>query len=120
MFDVARDFIKDEAMQGESRILQQYLKTDLLIIDDMGMKALPRQSGEHLMEVILRRHGLKSTIMTSNRPLEDWGKLLGDNATATAILDRFLENAELIVIKGKSYRLRNQACKGRKQSVSKK
>jgi DNA replication protein DnaC len=113
VFDVARDFIKDEAMQGHSRILQQYLKTDLLIIDDMGMKERPRQSGEHLMEVIMRRHGLKSTIMTSNRPLEDWGKLLGDNTTATAILDRFLESAEVIVIKGRSYRIRNQAaCKG--------
>jgi DNA replication protein DnaC len=113
VFDVARDFIKDEAMQGQSRILQQYLKTDLLIIDDMGMKELPRQSGEHLMEVIMRRHGLKSTIMTSNHPLEDWGKLLGDNTTATAILDRFMESAEVIVIKGRSYRIRNQAaCKG--------
>lgn len=79
----------------------------------MGMKELPRQSGEHLMEVIMRRHGLKSTIMTSNRPLEDWGKLLGDNTTATAILDRFMESAEVITIKGKSYRIRNQtACKG--------
>lgn len=110
VFDVARDFMQDEALQGDSRTLQTYLKTDLVIIDDMGMKEMPRKSGEYLMEVILRRHGLKSIIMTSNRPLEDWGKLLGDNASATAILDRILETAELISITGKSYRMQRRAC----------
>jgi len=113
VFDVARDFMKDEAMQGQTNTLRKYLKTDLLIIDDMGMKSLPRKSGEHFMEVIMRRHALKSTIMTSNRPLEDWGKLLGDNAAATAILDRFLEQAELICITGRSYRLKDRACKNK-------
>ena len=47
--------------------------------------------------------------MTSNRPLEDWGKLIGDVPAATAILDRFLHNAEVIAITGRSYRLRNRA-----------
>lgn len=110
VFDVARDFIKDEAMQGNSGILRKYLKVDLLIIDDMGMKELPRKSGEHLLEVIMRRHELKSTIMTSNRPLEDWGKLLGDNVSATAILDRFLQQADLVCVTGQSYRLNHRAC----------
>jgi hypothetical protein len=57
----------------------------------------------------MRRHETRSTIMTSNRPLEDWGKLVGDVPSATAILDRFLHHAELISITGRSYRLRNQA-----------
>lgn len=118
VFDVARDFMKDEALQGDSRILQTYLKTDLLIVDDMGMKELPRKSGEYLMEVVMRRHGLKSTIMTSNRPIEDWGKLLGDNASATAILDRFLEQAELITITGRSYRMQRRSCNQSKDSVT--
>jgi len=78
IFDVARDFMRDEALLGESGTLPNYLRVDLLIIDDMGMKELPRKSGEYLFEVIMRRHGLKATIMTTNRPLEDWGKLLGD------------------------------------------
>jgi DNA replication protein DnaC len=51
----------------------------------------------------------KSTIMTSNRPLEDWGKLLGDVPSATAILDRFLHHAEIITITGRSYRLKDRA-----------
>src|SRR5207248_10260457 len=87
--------------------LNRYLKPDLLIIDDMGMKQLPRRSGECLLEIIMRRHENRSTMMTSNRPLEDWAKLIGDVPAATAILDRFLQHAAIVNITGKSYRLRH-------------
>ena len=110
IFDVVREFLKDEAFAGEDKILARYLKPDLLVIDDMGMKQLPKRSGEFLFEVIMRRHELRSTIMTSNRPIEDWGKLIGDVPSATAILDRFLQHAEIITVTGKSYRLKNRAC----------
>jgi DNA replication protein DnaC len=106
IFDVVRDFLEEETLPGSDRILARYLKPDLLIIDDMGMKQLPKRSGECLFEVIMRRYELRSTMMTSNRPLEDWGKLIGDVPSATAILDRFLHHAEVIQITGKSYRLR--------------
>ena len=56
----------------------------------------------------MRRHENRSTLMTSNRPLEDWAKLIGDVPAATAILDRFLQHATIINITGKSYRLRNR------------
>jgi DNA replication protein DnaC len=108
IFDTVRDFLHDEALAGQERILQRYLKPDLLIIDDMGMKQLPKRSGETLFEIVLRRHEVKSTMMTSNRPLEDWGKLLGDVPSASAILDRFLHHSEIIHITGKSYRLANR------------
>jgi DNA replication protein DnaC len=108
IFDVVRDFLHDEALAQEDKILARYLKPDLLIIDDMGMKHLPKRSGEYLFEIIMRRYETRSTMMTSNRPLEDWGKLLGDVPSATAILDRFLHHAEIIQITGRSYRLRNQ------------
>lgn len=94
--------------EGHDRILNRYLKPDLLILDDMGMKQLPKKSGEFLFEIIMRRHELRSTMMTSNRPLEDWGKLIGDVPAATAILDRFLQDAELIQVTGRSYRLRGR------------
>ena len=109
IFDVVRDFLHDEAVGKEDKILSRYLKPDLLIIDDMGMKQLPKRSGEYLFEIIMRRYETRSTMMTSNRPLEDWGKLIGDVPSATAILDRFLHHAEIIKITGKSYRLRNHA-----------
>ena len=108
IFDLVRDFLKDEAFAGEEKVMKKYLRPDLLIIDDMGMKSLPKKSGEYLFEIVMRRHELRSTIMTSNRPIEDWGKLLQDVPAATAILDRFLPHAEVISITGKSYRLKNQ------------
>ena len=111
IFDVVRDFLHDEAFGGEERVLAKYLKPDLLIVDDMGMKQLPKRSGEYLFEIIMRRYETRSTMMTSNRPLEDWGKLIGDVPVATAILDRFLHHAEIITITGRSYRLRNQGGK---------
>ena len=109
VFDVVRDFLHDEALAAEDKVLSRYLKPDLLIIDDMGMKQLPKRSGEYLFEIIMRRYETRSTMMTSNRPLEDWGKLLGDVPTATAILDRFLHHAEVVQMNGRSYRLRDRA-----------
>ena len=116
IFDVVRDVLEDEAFAGENKVLAKYLKPDLLIIDDMGIKQLPKRSGEYLFEIILRRYETKSTMMTSNRPLEDWGKLLGDVPAATAILDRFLHHAEIITITGRSYRLKDRAAKQVEQS----
>lgn len=109
IFDVVRDFLHDEAFDGQEKVLARYLKPDLLIIDDMGIKQLPKRSGEYLFEIVMRRYETRSTMMTSNRPLEDWGKLLGDVPSATAILDRFLHHAEIISITGRSYRLKDRA-----------
>jgi DNA replication protein DnaC len=105
IFDTVRDFLHDEAFEGHDRVMAKYLKPDLLILDDMGLKQLPKRSGEYLFEIIMRRHQLRATMMTSNRPLEDWGKLVGDVPAAAAILDRLLANAEIVEITGKSYRL---------------
>jgi DNA replication protein DnaC len=109
IFDLVRDFLHDEVLGQEDKILNKYLKPELLIIDDMGMKQLPRRSGECLFEVVMRRYETRSTMMTSNRPLEDWGKLLGDAPGASAILDRFLHHAELVQMTGRSYRLRHHS-----------
>lgn len=122
IFDLVRDFLKDEAFNQQDRTLRKYLKPDLLIIDDMGLKQLPKNSGEYLLEVVMRRYENRSTIMTSNRPLEEWGKLLGDVPSAGAILDRFLHHAQTIAIKGRSYRVKDvaladpEARKARKQN----
>ena len=105
IFDLVRDLLQDEALKHKDRVLKQYLRADLLIIDDMGLKELPRHAGEYLLEIIMRRHENRSTLMTSNRPLEDWGKLLGDVPTAAAILDRFLHHARLVTFAGRSFRL---------------
>jgi DNA replication protein DnaC len=109
IFDLVREFLQDEALAGQERTVDKYLKPDLLIIDDMGLKQLPKNTGEYLFEVIMRRYETRSTVMTSNRPIEEWGKLIGDVPAAGAILDRFLHHAELVAMKGKSYRLKDKA-----------
>jgi DNA replication protein DnaC len=116
IFDLVRELMNDEAL-AEGRLLKKYLKPDLLIIDDMGLKQLPTRAGEYLFEVIMRRYELRSTLMTSNRPIEDWGHLIGDVPAASAILDRLLQSAEVIPFKGRSYRLRNDPVQSKEPTV---
>ena len=103
IFDVAREVIESH----EEKIMENYIKPDLLIIDELGMKKLSPYSNDLLLEIFHRRYQKGSTLIASNRPIEDWGKILGDNATASAILDRLLENIHYLKIRGKSYRLKN-------------
>jgi len=113
IFDLVRQLQAEQSPAELDRTLARYLKPDLLLIDDMGLKTLPSKSGEILLEVILRRYETRSTLMTSNRPVEEWGKLLHDVPAATAILDRFLHHAETIEMTGRSYRLHEAARQGR-------
>lgn len=76
----------------------------LLIIDDLGMRKLPHSAAEDLLELIMRRYERQSTILTSNRPVDDWGKLLGDNAAVSAMLDRLLHHAHVLKCGPRSYR----------------
>ena len=80
----------------------------LLIIDDLGMRKLPAHAAEDLLEIIMRRYERASTILTSNRPVEDWGKLLGDSAAVTAMLDRLLHHAHILKCGPRSWRSREQ------------
>jgi DNA replication protein DnaC len=107
VFDLVRDLQADTSPLETQRTLNRFLKPDLLAIDDFGMKHFPAKSAESLLEIIVRRHQNRSTLMTSNRPVEEWGQLLGDVPAATAILDRFLQQADILQITGRSYRLRN-------------
>jgi DNA replication protein DnaC len=76
----------------------------LLIIDDLGMRKLPHTAAEDLLELIMRRYERASTILTSNRPVEDWGKMLGDTAAVTALLDRLLHHAHILKCGPRSWR----------------
>jgi DNA replication protein DnaC len=118
VFDLVRDLLEPETQAEESRLLKRYLKPDLLIIDDMGLKILPAKSGEILLEIIMRRYENRSTMMTSNRPVEEWGKLLCDVPAASAILDRLLHHAEIIAITGRSYRLKEGAAEQNQRQAS--
>jgi len=81
----------------------------LLIIDDFGMRKLPLTAAEDLLEIIMRRYERASTLLTSNRPVEDWGKLLGDVAAVTAMLDRILHHGHVLKCGPRSWRTKTAA-----------
>ena len=102
--------LADATLDGRRKQYMAMLtKVPLLIIDDLGMRKLPHTAAEDLLEVVMRRYERASTIITSNRPVEDWGKLLGDTAAVTALLDRLLHHAHVIKFGPKSWRTRKLA-----------
>ena len=95
----------------KKKITKLFSETDLLIIDDLFLrKRVPEDAADDLLDIILNRYSKrKSTLITSNRPVEDWGKLLKDNAASSAILDRLLHRGHMLKFEGKSYRLKEAA-----------
>jgi DNA replication protein DnaC len=94
-----------------------YSEIPLLIIDDLGMRKLPASAAEDLLEIVMRRHERASTILTSNRPLDDWPKLFGDTPAVAAFLDRLMHHSHLIEIRGKSYRLHEHSLTARNRKA---
>ena len=105
-FDLVADFAQADATGTRRDLVRQLTQVDLLVLEDFGMKKLGATAAEDLLEVFVRRHETASTLITTNRPTQDWGLFLGDVPAATAILDRFLAHATILQIIGKSYRLR--------------
>jgi DNA replication protein DnaC len=107
-FDLAQDMAEAEATGTRKEVVAQLCKVDLLALEDLGMKRLPPTAAEDLLEIFVRRYEKGAVILTTNRPMEDWGQVLGDTAAAGAILDRFLHHAEVIRLQGSSYRMHNR------------
>ena len=78
-------------------------------LPDLGMRKLPHTAAEDLLELVMRRYERASTILTSNRPVDDWGKLLGDNAAVTALLDRLLHHGHILKCGPRSWRTKARA-----------
>ena len=87
-----------------ARMMGQLAKTDLLILDDWGIQKLTLPQRNDLMEVIEDRHGLKSTLIASQLPVEHWHEYIGEATLADAILDRLLHHAHRLPLKGESMR----------------
>src|SRR4030066_820709 len=103
------DEIAEATIDGSRKQHMELLATvALLIIDDLGMRKLPSTAAEDLLEIVMRRYERTSTLLTSNRPVEDWGKLLGDTAAGTALLDRLLHHAHVLTCGPRSWRPRLQ------------
>jgi DNA replication protein DnaC len=76
----------------------------LFNVRSIGMRKLPSTAAEELLEIVMRRYERASTVVTSNRPVEDWGKILGDNAAVTAMLDRLLHHGHIVKCGPRSWR----------------
>jgi DNA replication protein DnaC len=98
--DLAEAVVENRRRQ----FMESITTVPLLIIDDFGMRKLPLTAAEDLLEIIMRRYERASTLLTSNRPVEDWGKLLGDTAAVTAMLDRLLHHGHILKCGPKSWR----------------
>ena len=97
--------LADATLDGTRKAVVADLTTvPLLIIDDLGMRKLPHTAAEDLLEIVMRRYERASTLLTSNRPIDDWGKLLGDTAAVTALLDRLLHHAHVLKCGPRSWR----------------
>jgi DNA replication protein DnaC len=102
------DELAEATIDGTRREKMTELATvPLLIIDDLGMRKLPATAAEDLLELVMRRYERASTLLTSNRPVDDWGKLLGDTAAVTALLDRLLHHAHVLKCGPRSWRMRH-------------
>ncbi len=112
MYREAHSFFEDlfeaSELKRKKKINKLFSEADVLVIDDLFLrKKMPEQAADDLLDIILTRYSCRrSTVITSNRPLEDWGKLLRDNAASSAIVDRLLHRGHLLQFEGRSYRLK--------------
>jgi DNA replication protein DnaC len=122
LYREARTLIEDihEAREiGELRKHRaQLIGAELLVIDDLFLRKLPPDAGDELADVLMSRYERRSTIISSNRPVEDWAKLLGDVVVVTPLLDRIMHHAHLLKFEGKSWRLKEAAARVAKRANS--
>jgi DNA replication protein DnaC len=122
LYREAHQLIEDinEARElGEIRKLRaQFKSTELLVIDDLFLRRLPPNAGDELADVLMSRHEKASTLITSNRTLEDWAKLLGDVVVVAPLLDRLMHHGHLLKFEGKSWRLKEAAARVAKRGTT--
>lgn len=122
LYREAQQLIEDitEARElGELRKLRTQIRgADLLVVDDLFLRKLPSHAGDELADVLMARYEKASSILTSNRPLDDWTRLLGDVVVVTPLLDRLMHHGHLLKFEGKSWRLREAAARAARRASS--
>ena len=115
LYREAQQLVEDitEARElGDLRKLRTQIRgAELLLLDDLFLRKLPAHAGDELADVLMARYEKASTIVTSNRPLDDWTRLLGDVVVVTPLLDRLMHHGHLLKFEGKSWRLREAAAR---------
>jgi len=106
--DMINRLVASQADQSLERALRKYCSPRLLVIDELGYLPLDKQGRDLFFQVISKRAETGSVILTTNKPFREWGEVFQDNAVATAIAERLIENGELIKIEGSSYRVKKR------------
>jgi len=102
--------INEASELGELRKYRAQLKSaELLVIDDLFLRKLPSNAGDELADVLMSRYEKLSTVITSNRTIDVWPKLLGDVVVVTPLLDRIMHRGHLLKFDGTSWRLKEAA-----------
>jgi DNA replication protein DnaC len=110
-------FLEAESYREKQRVLRPYQCCSLLILDEFGYLMSEPETGPVLYELISSRYEKGATIITSNKSLTEWGGIIGDNALASALIDRLLHHGDVYYLKGESYRLKDKD-KSVKQDVT--
>lgn len=101
--------LRADGPRERERVLRPYAKCDLLILDELGYLAPEPGTGPLLYELIAQRYERRATIITSNKSLTEWGRVLSDIALAGALIDRLMHHGDVYYLKGQSYRLKDKA-----------
>jgi DNA replication protein DnaC len=109
LWDMLDNLQQAKADYSFARKALSYCRPDLLIIDELGYKALSPPAVQDLFEIIGKRYEQKSTIITSNRSIAEWDKIFLDKTLTTALLDRLLHHSQVFEIQGESYRMKHRA-----------
>src|SRR5487761_441451 len=117
-FDLAEDLSEAAATGTRRDVIARLTGVDLLILEDLGARTLPPTAAEDLLEIFPRRYETGAPILSSNRPVEDFGAVLGDNVAAGVLLDRFLHHAEIVKLQGRSYRIHERQQRNNKTEVA--
>ena len=110
--DMINRLVASKADHSLERVLRRYCSPRLLVIDELGYLPLDKEGRDLFFQVISKRSETGSVILTTNKAFREWGEVFQDNAVATAIAERLIENGELIKIEGSSYRVRRRKLKG--------
>ena len=102
--DMINHLVAAEADRSLLKKLQHYQTPDLLVCDELGYLALGQQGSHLFFQVISQRRQQKSTLLTTNLPFAEWGKVFDSTTVATAIADRLVHNSEVLIMEGPSYR----------------
>jgi DNA replication protein DnaC len=107
--DLVRELTEARSQQALGRLLRRLERLDVLVLDELGFVPLERAGAELLFSVIARRCGSRSTVVTTNLAFSEWVQVLGDEKLTAALLDRLGEDAEVLLTRGSSYRLRSRS-----------